>query len=150
MGLLPLARKKCPCNIVVPYFELLIHNNNNASHSYCAQKCKQTQRRSHCTSAKRMTSILRHVAEAFICWLWLETTHRSIWHICHEGSCFSLLHCFIQCSVLSRSNERKKHPSNRQLASSCYKFRQPWTCGLKKFFRLRWWTKILLKSPCDV
>jgi len=26
---------------------------------------KQTHRRSHCTSAKRMTSILRHVAEAF-------------------------------------------------------------------------------------
>jgi len=26
---------------------------------------KQTQRRGHCTSAKHMTSILRHVAEAF-------------------------------------------------------------------------------------
>jgi len=26
---------------------------------------KQTHRRSHCTSAKRMTSILRHIAEAF-------------------------------------------------------------------------------------
>jgi len=26
---------------------------------------KQTHMRSHCTSAKRMTSILRHVAEAF-------------------------------------------------------------------------------------
>jgi len=33
---------------------------------YIATKnAKQTHRRSHCTSAKRMTSILRHVAEAF-------------------------------------------------------------------------------------
>jgi len=33
---------------------------------YIAPKnLKQTHRRSHCTSAKRMTSILRHVAEAF-------------------------------------------------------------------------------------
>jgi len=33
---------------------------------YIAPKnVKQTHRRSHCTSAKRMTSILRHVAEAF-------------------------------------------------------------------------------------
>jgi len=34
---------------------------------YIAPKnVKQTHRRSHCTSAKRMTSILRHVAEAFL------------------------------------------------------------------------------------
>jgi len=33
---------------------------------YIAPKnAKQTHRRSHCTSAKRMTSILRHVTEAF-------------------------------------------------------------------------------------
>jgi len=33
---------------------------------YIAPKnVKQTHRRSHCTSAKRMTSILRHVASAF-------------------------------------------------------------------------------------
>jgi len=33
---------------------------------YIAHKnVKQTHRRSHCTSAKHMTSILRHVAEAF-------------------------------------------------------------------------------------
>jgi len=33
---------------------------------YIAPKnVKQTHRRSHCTSAKRMISILRHVAEAF-------------------------------------------------------------------------------------
>jgi len=34
---------------------------------YIAPKnVKQTHRRSHCTSEKRMTSILRHVAEAFL------------------------------------------------------------------------------------
>jgi len=33
---------------------------------YIAPKnVKQTHRRIHCTSGKRMTSILRHVAEAF-------------------------------------------------------------------------------------
>jgi len=41
-------------------------HNNNASHLYCTQKLKQTHRRgSHCTSEKRMNSILRHVAELF-------------------------------------------------------------------------------------
>jgi len=34
---------------------------------YCTAKCSQSKLRGagHCTSAKRMTSILRHVAEAF-------------------------------------------------------------------------------------
>jgi len=43
------------------------NNNINASHLYCAHKCKTNLKAQlgHCTSEKRMTSILRHAAEAF-------------------------------------------------------------------------------------
>jgi len=42
------------------------HNNNNLTYIYCTLNmlCK-LKCAGHCTSAKRMTSILRHVAEAF-------------------------------------------------------------------------------------
>jgi len=41
------------------------NNNNNDKFILRRKMQKQTQNRGHCTSAKHMTSILRHVTEAF-------------------------------------------------------------------------------------
>jgi len=50
---------------IIRSYAVLMNNISNEN-LYCDAKCKSKPRGAgHCTSAKRMTSILRHVAEAF-------------------------------------------------------------------------------------